>query len=466
MEKILNFLKNKSVGYYIAATVALLSFILAIVFFATFSNPDVPTQMGNKAVGMTPQTIGIFLIAGFVVELVVLFVPQYRFVQLIAVVLFGLALYKEVLIIPDFIAGKVNNVEYNDGNFELNVFYLVSLLIIVIASIVPVFMGFYKKEEEAAADMPVKGKTKIIKVASSAVLVVAAVLASSLTVNALTKGTSKQNQSDNQAQSSSKNTKPKKDPINQRIKDAAEAVEYSFNPEAVLIKQQETYDYNNEDLTGLKYGNTRTGHDLVYVFEGVFSEGYQGGYGIHVATIYLWDDGLYAGKSKNTEFKGYWYNSSIDDGKEEGEDIADCLNMVSNQSNFKSIITDPVKGFYQRQGYVYINPGWGDRSVVVSGYKYYPDVAIFIDTYDKTTFKVGEVFNRDIDWEADRVIKNLTYTTIVEGDSASDRVQWTYPDGMLDENNKFTAAGEYKIKASWHGFEDEVTITVADAPAA
>ncbi|MEE3309486.1 hypothetical protein, partial [Sharpea azabuensis] len=94
MEKIKDFLKNKGVGYYIVAGLALLSLIVAIVFFATYNNPELDpifhaNPMGNKASGLVPETIGIFLLAGFVVELVVLVVPQYRFIQIAAILMFG-----------------------------------------------------------------------------------------------------------------------------------------------------------------------------------------------------------------------------------------------------------------------------------------------------------------------------------------------------------------------------------------
>lgn len=465
MEKIKEFLKNKSIGYFIVIGVALLSLILAIIFFATYSNPALDpighhNPMGNKAEGLAVETIGIFLLAGFLVELAVLVVPQYRFVQVIAVVMFGLAFYKDVLVIPDFFAGMANNVMYNGGNLGLNMFYFITLFIIVVASIVPAFLGFYKKEEEATEDMKVNGTTKIIKVSGSAVVVVAAVLVSTLVAGNFSKMGSKQGGQGQQSQpGSSEPAKPKKDPITDRIREAADAVEYSFNPDEVLIKEQEEYNFSASELSGLSHSMTRSGHNLVYVFEGVFSEGYQGGYGTYSASLYLWEDGLFTGKSNNDNFKGYWYNSSIDFGTdEEGNDIQDCLDMVTNSENYKSIITDPVKGFYQRQGYVHINPGWGKRSVVVSGYRYYPDVAMFIDTDDIETFKVGSVFNRATDWSANRVIKNLTYTPIVN----VNEVTWIYPEGMLDENDKFVAAGEYEITAKWKTFEDSVTITVTE----
>ena len=147
MERIKEFIKNKSIGYFIVAGLALYSLIFGVIFLLTFSNPDVTSVMGNKASAFVPATIGIFMLAGFLVELVVLCEPQYRFVQLVAVVMFGLAFYKDVLIIPDFFAGMANGVMYNGGNLGLNMFYFISTLLIAIISVVPLFMGLYKKED-------------------------------------------------------------------------------------------------------------------------------------------------------------------------------------------------------------------------------------------------------------------------------------------------------------------------------
>ena len=462
MERIKEFIKNKSIGYFIVAGLALYSLIFGVIFLLTFSNPDVTSVMGNKASAFVPATIGIFMLAGFLVELVVLCEPQYRFVQLVAVAMFGLAFYKDVLIIPDFFAGMANGVMYNGGNLGLNMFYFISTLLIAIISVVPLFMGLYKKEEEATADMPIQGKNKLVRVASCGAVVLAAVLASSLITVGLKSTAPKK---DNGSSSQQGEKKEKKDPITDEIKAAADAVAYDFNPENIIIEQEENYSFDAPTLAAVKskynsslnpLTNPRDDADLVYLFEGVFSEGYHGGYGTYTANLYLWDDGIYGGVSNGTRFFGFWYNSSIDFG-EDGT-VADCLNMVSDSSNFKSIITDPVKGFYQRQGYVYLNPGWGGRSVVVSGYKYYPNVAIFVDTDEQEEFKVGDVFNRSTIWAVNKVIKNLSYTPVVDVDS----VKWTYPENMLDDTDKFTAAGEYTIQAEWEGFSTSVTITVSE----
>ena len=464
MSKVLEFIKNKAIGYFIVAADALLALILAIIFFATYDG-----AMATNAASSVPETIGIFLLAGFVIELVVLVLPQYKFIHIIAIVMFGLSLYKEVFLIPNLIADEINNVHYQGGDLKTNVFYLVSLFIIILAAIVAAFMGFYKNDEEAKKDMAVKGVTKIATVGVAALVVVAAVLSSTIVSNDLQKkaviggGETSEKQDEGEKPA----PKPKFNPITEEIRAAAEAVEYEFNPDSVVIKQEEKYAYTssgdgyyNEDLAGLSYSATRSGHNLVYVFEGEYSEGYQGQYNTYSSGMYLWDDGLFAGKSNSTNFKGYWYNSSLTAGEdEEGNPKVDCLIMVSNTDRFESIITDYLGGFYERQAYIFMHPGWGDgRSVVVSGYKYYPDVAAAIDTNDYTEFKVGDKFLIDSMWYFNRIIKNLTFSPV----TTKSALQWTLPDGMLDSNKRLTAAGEYEITGKWNGFEASATLKVTE----
>ena len=148
-----NFFKNKSIGYYLVALLTFFSIILAIVFFATFKNPDLDpighfSPMGNKSSGLAPETIGIFLVAGIAVEAAVLFAPEFRFFHFAAIIMFGLAIYKDVIIMADFFAGMANNVMYNGGNLELNLFFFISLFIIELVAIVAAFLGFVKPEGE------------------------------------------------------------------------------------------------------------------------------------------------------------------------------------------------------------------------------------------------------------------------------------------------------------------------------
>ena len=472
MNKIKKFLENKAIGYYIVAGVVLLSIILAIVFLATFNNPacagvNNSHPMGNKATGFVPETIAIFLIAAIVVEGVVLLLPQYRFLQIIAVLLFGLALYKDLLIIADFFAGMSTGVMYNGGNLGLNMFYFFTLIIIAVAAIVAAFFGFLKSEEDVRKGIIPKSVNQLVKTGVGGFLVVAALIVSLTVSNNVVAGSAtgnKNNANSQQAGSSSQEpAKPKYDPITDEIRAAAEAKDYSFDPSSVVISEEESWNFSDSRLSGLSYSATRAGHNLVYLFEGEYSEGYQGQYNTYLTGMYLWDDGVFSGKSNSTEFKGFWYNSSLNAGVDgDGNPVVDCLNMVSNTSHFESIITEePLgggKGFYERQAYVYMYPGWGDgRSVVVSGYKYYPDVAAYIDTNDNVEMRVGEKFVINSTWFFNKVIKNLKYTPIIP----SSEITWTLPSGMIDDSKRLLAAGEYEITAKWQSYEAKATLKVS-----
>ena len=145
MKKVLDFIKSKSVGYFIVLADALLALITAIIFFATYED-----AMATNATANVPETIGIFLIAGCIIEIVVLIIPQYRFIHIVAIAMFALSLYKEIFLIPNLIADRINNVQYQGGNLDTNIFYLVMLFIIIISAIVAAFLGFYKKSAKLA----------------------------------------------------------------------------------------------------------------------------------------------------------------------------------------------------------------------------------------------------------------------------------------------------------------------------
>ena len=453
MEKVLNYLKNKAIGYYLVAANVLLALVFTIIFFATYKG-----AMPHTAA--LEETIGIFMIAGLIVEIAVLVVPEYRFVQIIAVVMFGLALFREVIIIPNLIADWVNNVFYQGGNLGTNVFYIVFLFIIVGIAIAAAFIGFFKKEEEADAEMPIKGTTKIVKVSACGVAVLAAVLSSTIITL------------DMKAKMNKANVNDSFNPITEEIKKAAEEYSYAFDPTSVVVKEQETYTFSQlpSDIPTPDHGKYEgwTGHNIVYYFEGAYAEGYQGDYSETYAYLVLYEEGVFGGRINDTQVKGYWFNSSIAEGKNaEGEDIKDCLKMVSDAEHYDSIIAQKATGFYQYNAYAYLGFSWGTRSMILNGYEYYPEVALAID-YSATglDFKVGETFDRD-SWVALRILKNLSYSSVFK----SSEVKWTLPDGMVDENNTFLAAGEYEIKASWKNSvlnattEAKVTIHVADAPA-
>ena len=453
-----NFMKKLGVGYFIAAGTAIVALITAIIFFATYKG-----AMANNASALVPQTIGIFLIAGAIVEVAVLVVPQYRFLHIPAMVMYALALFKEIVLIPPLIADEINNVHYQGGDLGTNVMYMLLLVLIVAAAIVVAFLGFYKKEEDVNEDMKLKKDDVlgIVKVGVSGAVVLAAVLTSALVALDMK---SKMNKA---GEDGSYN------PITPEIEKIAKEFDYSFEPDKVIIKEQEDYDFNDSEVKNVSTTETREGHNMVYYFEGAYAEGYQGDYSQTYAYLCLWEDGLFGGKVNDTQVRGYWFNSSIAEGKD--GTVKDCLKMVSNVNHYDSIIAQEATGFYQYQAYAYLGFSWGTRSMILNGYEYYPEVALALNTQDSVLEAyVGEEYDMS-SWVPTRILKNLTFSSVFKPVD----VTWAAEDGSVAisyvDNNKsrgissiigtFNSTGEKKVTIKWGGFEADVTIKVSEAPA-
>ena len=453
-----NFMKKLGVGYFIAAGTAIVALITAIIFFATYKG-----AMANNASALVPQTIGIFLIAGAIVEVAVLVVPQYRFLHIPAMVMYALALFKEIILIPPLIADEINNVHYQGGDLGTNVMYMLLLVLIVAAAIVVAFLGFYKKEEDVNEDMKLKKDdvVGIVKVGVSGAVVLAAVLTSALVALDMK---SKMNKA---GEDGSYN------PITPEIEKIAKEFDYSFEPDKVIIKEQEDYDFNDSEVKNVSTTETREGHNMVYYFEGAYAEGYQGDYSQTYAYLCLWEDGLFGGKVNDTQVRGYWFNSSIAEGKD--GTVKDCLKMVSNVNHYDSIIAQEATGFYQYQAYAYLGFSWGTRSMILNGYEYYPEVALALNTQDSVLEAyVGEEYDMS-SWVPTRILKNLTFSSVFKPVD----VTWAAEDGSVAisyvDNNKsrgissiigtFNSTGDKKVTIKWGGFEADVTIKVSEAPA-
>ena len=453
-----NFMKKLGVGYFIAAGTAIVALITAIIFFATYKG-----AMANNASALVPQTIGIFLIAGAIVEVAVLVVPQYRFLHIPAMVMYALALFKEIVLIPPLIADEINNVHYQGGDLGTNVMYMLLLVLIVAAAIVVAFLGFYKKEEDVNEDMKLKKDDVlgIVKVGVSGAVVLAAVLTSALVALDMK---SKMNKA---GEDGSYN------PITPEIEKIAKEYDYSFEPDKVIIKEQEDYDFNDSEVKNVSTTETREGHNMVYYFEGAYAEGYQGDYSQTYAYLCLWEDGLFGGKVNDTQVRGYWFNSSIAEGKD--GTVKDCLKMVSNVNHYDSIIAQEATGFYQYQAYAYLGFSWGTRSMILNGYEYYPEVALALNTQDSVLEAyVGEEYDMS-SWVPTRILKNLAFSSVFKPVD----VTWEAEDGSVAisyvDNNKsrgissiigtFNSTGEKKVTIKWSSFEADVTIKVSEAPA-
>jgi len=457
MNKIKNYLQNKGLGIYLVLANIILALVLILIFVPTYK---AALTNGMESVG--PEAIILLSAAGLIIEAIVLVSPELRFLQLGATAMFALAMAKEIYLIAPAIADEANNVHYQGGNLGSQMTYLILLLILVISSIVALFLGLYKTEEvqKEEAKASFKGTTKVVKSSVSTVATIALVAVCSIVSANMVKEAVLEEEVDLN--------------ITDALRQAAEECEYDFKPEEVLIKEQETYDFNAAEVKALSYNSDiskaarkdANGDDIhfVYVFEGRYAEGYQGDYSETLAYFYLYEDGLFVGNvgGQNVTVKGYWYNSSLDDGyavnEETGEktDAKDCLIMRSNSNNYESIITNEASDFYCHFTQIYLGFSWGTRSMVINGYYYYPEIGALIDTGSESLeYHVGDTFSTD-SWKASRVLKNLKYQKIM----ASSDVKWTIPEGMVDSNGDLVKEGTYEISIKYKDWTASKTITV------
>ena len=243
--------------------------------------------------------------------------------------------------------------------------------------------------------------------------------------------------------------------ITDEIKEIADSYEYDFDPNSIVIKEQEEYDYNNPELDNISFTDKRDEHHLIYVFDNQYFIGYNGVYDRCYSKIYLWDDGLYCGELNKKNIKGYWYNSSLNASKEE----KDCLNMVSNISRYEKVECSKLNdGCYDYSAYFDMYYGHGPEYIKIemSGYLFYPEVAIIIDDNGTDKYRVGHYFYADeiteehfeTTWSVLRVAKNLTYTPIVPDYD----IHWDVPEGLVNDKNRLAKTGEHLITAHWKDF--------------
>ncbi|MCQ2799884.1 MAG: hypothetical protein MJ228_03895 [Bacilli bacterium] len=453
MKKIKDYLQNKGLGIYLVCANILISLVLILVFLPTYK-----AALTNGMDAAAPEVIPLLAGAGLLIEAIVLLSPEVRFLQLGAVAMFALAMAKEIFLIAPALADVANNVHYQGGSFETQLVYLIMLFVLVISSIVALFLGLFKNEEEQQAEIKgsFKGKKLIKNGASSAVALVLAAVCGIASFNMGGKSMAVEDPN-----------------ITPELRKAAEECDYDFDPEAVIVKEQESYDFNDATVKGLTYNADITkigrkdadGNDIhfVYIFEGRYAEGYQGDYSETLAYFFLYEDGLFVGNvgGQNTQVRGYWYNSSLEGGydAEADADIKDCLVMRSNVNNYDSIITNEATDFYCRYTQIYLGFSWGTRSMVISGYYYYPEIGALIDTgAESLEYHVGDTFSTE-SWRASRVLKNLKYQKIL----AENDVKWTIPEGMVDANGDLAKEGIFDITIKYKDWEASKTITVLAA---
>lgn len=445
----LNFFKNKSVGYYLACAAAVLSLVLIIVFYATIGTPGTAnTSMPNSAVSKTAETIGVFAIAGLVAQVALLVLPEFGFIQFVALILFGFSFYKELICCPQVLAAIVTGVAYEGGSLPAHLTYLILFFLIFGLGIAGAFIGYFKKDEDSAEGYRFKKEGKLavpalVKASAVGVVLVATVLVSSLSAKNMEAATAGKIPS---SSVSSVDDKPKVDPITDEIKAKAEAYSYDFDPTAVHFTKDElatgekgTFDFSSAaGISSLPTNGVRADYHLVYRFEGSYAEGWQGDYSKTYAYLYLWEDGKFAGKSGSTEFRGYWYDNGD----------ASTLVMVTSNNSDGEIIAYEAKGFYS--WIVDLNSSVnGGRRIKANGYLYYPEVDLFIDTAETDLAAVKAGTSVDVSgWTAQRVLKNLKYSSCYEDNSR--KVSWKVNGANISNGTvNCPEAGEYEVTATW-----------------
>ena len=254
--------------------------------------------------------------------------------------------------------------------------------------------------------------------------------------------------------------------ITQEIVEAAQNCPYDFDPTKVVVQEKEAYDYSSGDLINLENNETRNNHHLVFKFEGKYNEGY----GISDDTfgnMFLWDDGLYYAKLGEKEVKGYWFNVSMKQARE-NKDVPDCLVLISNEENYErydaekipesSLSESSERGFEYRVE-MYLSFSWGQRKILMSGYYYYPDIAISFRNYLKEEwmpkYKVGDYFLSS-NYSVVHIMKNLNYIPVLDEND----VTWTIPDDMLNQDSKFYKTGVYSVKVEYKTLVSCLTVDV------
>ena len=253
--------------------------------------------------------------------------------------------------------------------------------------------------------------------------------------------------------------------ITDEIKTIANNYAYDFDPASVKISKEDVTNSNGEfdfsDVSSLNVAGNREGHNIVYKFEGSYTEGWQGDYSQTFGHLYLWEDGKltgYFGSPNKIPLRGYWYN--VD------ENGKDTLVIALPESDGGNAIGIKTSGFYQYETYMYINMGkiWGTgslgRSIQMNGYLYYPEVALVINTKDTNieALTVGSAL--DISgWEVQRVLKNLSYSTCFEDDN--NKISWQVNGAALNGTTiQLSNAGTYTITASWGGLTATAVLVI------
>lgn len=435
-----NFLKNKKVGYYIVAIDIILAIFLGIFFFATYKDfaPGYGgIGMAQNAYAHVPEVIGLFMFLGAVINIVLLVLPEFIWIQLFAIAAYCVSLMKQVYCIPNLIADEVNQVHYQGGSFPLCLSWLIITLVIIGTAIAVMFIGVIKEEDEETLKREKPLGKKLIKICAGGgtVIVTFAVV---MTVYG------------NLLANSKKGGEPVitektfAERINERLVEYEDkVVDYDFDPADFEITEAENEYSEKKSAISSTVGaysqdqkrEDADGNEIhkVYTFEGSTAEGWQGDYSLKIVRITLWEDGLYNGNANGNALNGYWYN--VDDYGEE------CLMLMPSDGS-NDMVGNKLKGsesYYE--WLVDVKASYnGGRLIKGNGLKYYPLIGMFVDTggVDVPQFKKGSTFGPKDEWTCMQVRNNLAAGSIFD---AEHEVKWSKPN--MDE------VGVQTVTASW-----------------
>ncbi|HIU70073.1 MAG TPA: hypothetical protein IAC60_00585 [Candidatus Enterosoma merdigallinarum] len=437
--KVPEFFKGKAVGFYIVIADIVLAIVLGIVFFCTYQG-----AMANNATGNLPELIGIGLFLGAVLDILTLVFVEYKFVHILAIAAYSVALMKEIYLIPNLIVDQINGIAYQGGNFPLNLFYLITLFVILISAIVATFLGLLTKKGEEETEEKIKAegrfsKKNIIKITSGSLVAVVAIVAAVSTGVGINNSTKGQNPGQTVVL----------DDIQKEWQD--KTIDYDFDP-ASVIWQEDTHPYKEataeQIINNVSASPNRFLHHKVYEFEGKYTEAYQGNFTYTYSYIYLWEDGLYNGTAAGTPIYGYWYNRTASG--------TPCLVLKDTAGNDMVCESAGNTSYYDYMGDLRTSVN-GGRTTKMNGFLYTPAIGIYLDYGDADlNYEFREEFDTST-WTVNVIRNDLRHSSILN----PDEVTWTMPD--------MTKAGEQEVKASWlnesegeEPFETAVTITVGE----
>lgn len=127
-----------------------------------------------------------------------------------------------------------------------------------------------------------------------------------------------------------------------------------------IVRKPSNINYFSSEFSGID-GTIRSDHEPVYVFEGVYSEGYRFDFSQFTGKIILWDDGIYSGEVGTEKVKGYWYNSSEDN----TTNNPNCLRLISNVTYNGFNEAFDIGGGYSKGLTYRMNLGWGYRDIML-----------------------------------------------------------------------------------------------------